>query len=93
MIEKFDIIGLIGGGTLGSIATMVVQKLLDRKKDSTDITASSLDIMEKMNLKLNSVIDDLQKISCYDDQCKDRINGENCVDCPKKEPAKPKRKK
>lgn len=93
MIENLDIIGLIGGGTLGSIGTMVVQKIMDRKKDSTDITAASVNILTAMNDKLNSVIQQLQEKACYDEKCTDRINGENCDDCPKIKPVRRRRKK
>lgn len=94
MIESFDIIGLIGGGTLGSIATMVVQKVLDKKKDQTDITAGSVNILTGMNDKLNSVIEQLQEKACYDELCEDRINGiKNCTDCTKQKVITRKRRK
>jgi len=94
MLDNIDLISILGSGTLGSIGTMVVQKILDRKKDTTDITASSVNILTGMNDKLNSVIEQLQEKACYDEECEDRINGlTNCTDCNKKKVIIRKRRK
>lgn len=77
MIENFDLFGLIGGGTLGSIATMITQKLMDRKRDKTDVITTQVKILNDVNDRLNEVVDKLQEVACYRKNCNERLNGEN----------------
>ena len=76
MIENVELIGLIGGGTLGSIATMIVQKVINRKPDNQDLICKQFELMNNHTDKLNSVITQLEKMVCYMESCKKRVNTE-----------------
>ena len=79
-ISEPSLLGTIGasagiGTTIGSIVTMGVQKLFSRKRDKTDIVTSQVQMLDNVNQKLNSVVEQLQDIACYREPCKKRING------------------
>jgi len=74
--SSFNVLDLLGAGTLGTILTMVVQKVMSSKKDNADLLQQQLTIFNDMHLKMNEVIEKLQKMACYKEPCKNRINGE-----------------
>lgn len=75
VVQNIGVVELVGGGTLGSIATMIVQKLLSRKKDKTDIVTSQVQMLSDVNEKLGKTIDQLQDLVCYVPKCDFRLNG------------------
>lgn len=68
---------MAGSGTVGSIATMVVQKFLNRKSDKTDIVTNQVKMLNDVNAKLNEVVEQLQNVACYRNKCNERLNGED----------------
>ena len=79
-LSEPSLLGAIGAGagigtTVGSIATMGVQKWFTRKKDKTDVVDSQVKMLDNVNQTLNSVVKQLQDIACYREPCKKRING------------------
>jgi hypothetical protein len=69
-----------GSGILGSITTMIVQKVLDRKKDKTDVVSDQVTMLNNVNKKLDEVVAQLQEIACYKKKCIDRINGDKIIE-------------
>ncbi len=70
------------GATAGSITTMLVNKVLNRKKDTADIDVINYDIVDKQLKMLweqmeqqGKVIKELQAKACYREPCDLRING------------------
>lgn len=74
--QSIDVGMLLGGGTLGSIATQLVTKWIGRKKDSSDISSQTAILMKTVNDDLVVVVKRLQEIACYRSNCNERINGE-----------------
>jgi hypothetical protein len=74
--QTFDIWALLGGGTLGSIVTQLIQKYLNRKEDSTNISTQQAALLKTVNNDLMKVVEQLQEIACYVKPCKERINGD-----------------
>ena len=72
-----DFAMMAGSGTLGSIATMLVQKLLNRNSDKTDIVTNQVKMLNDVNAKLNEVVEQLQEVACYRKNCNERQNGEH----------------
>lgn len=75
-ITTADIVSLIGGGTAGSIATQLITKFINRKKDDSDISSQQAILLKTVNDDLSKVVTALQDIACYRNKCKDRLNGE-----------------
>ena len=77
---------LVGTGTLGSIVTMVIQKIFNRKQDTTQNASNTVEFLTKINERLDLVITQLQDAACYRDPCNDRINGNapKCETCQNK---------
>ncbi len=71
-------------GTGGGVVTMVVQKVLDRKRDKTDIITNQVTMLNQVNEKLMSVVEELQNVACYRENCRERINGSDELKPPKK---------
>lgn len=67
---------LAGGGTIGTIATITVQKFLNRKEDNVNVSKEQALLLKTVNIDLMEVVEKLQKIACYKDKCKGRVNGE-----------------
>lgn len=72
------------GATAGTVVTMLVQKQLNKKKDSADLNVINYDVIDKQFKSLweninhqNEVIKELQEKSCYREQCQNRMNGEH----------------
>ena len=61
----------------GSAITMGVQKVLNRKKDKAEVNHSQVEFLEKVNARLDKVVEQLQEIACYREPCKKRVNGKN----------------
>jgi len=82
-----SIIELLGTGTLGGVATMIVQKVLNSKKDKKDIetvtqniTMQTVELMNTANEQMKETIKELQEIVCYVPNCDFRINGKKKED-------------
>jgi len=94
VVQNIGIVELIGGGTLGSIATMIVQKLLSHKKDKVDIVQLQLEMLSEVNKSLNDnitrsqevykqyqeVIEELLEQICYTQKCDFRISGNTKIE-------------
>ena len=88
-LSETSMLGAIGTGTgigtvIGSAVTASVNKWLNRKKDKTDIVTSQVQMLDNVNQKLNSVVEQLQDIACYREPCKKRINGKEITETEKK---------
>lgn len=70
-----SIIEILSGGTIGSIATMLVQKVLSRKKDKIDVSQSQLNFFTEINERLHKSVVELEKKICYIPDCDFRVNG------------------
>jgi hypothetical protein len=70
---------LIGGGTIGTIATLVVTKWINRKKDISDISSQTAILLKSVNNDLMGVIVQLQELACFKNKCNERINGETDI--------------
>lgn len=84
------------GATVGSVVTMTVQKVLNKKKDNADINVINYDVIDKQFKSLwenleqqGKVIKELQDKACYRDPCNLRVNG-NQLDDPEKKKTKKK---
>jgi len=75
-VQESDIVSLVGGGTIGSIATQLISKWITRKKDNSDISSQQALLLKTVNDDLSNVVAKLQSIACYRDKCRIRINGE-----------------
>jgi len=83
------------GATVGSVVTMTVQKVLNKKKDSAEVSVINYEVIDKQFKSLwdnleqqGKVIKELQDKSCYREPCNMRVNG-NQIEIP----GKPKNKK
>ncbi|OJV39635.1 MAG: hypothetical protein BGO29_04615 [Bacteroidales bacterium 36-12] len=79
------------GATAGSITTMVVNKLLNKKKETADINVINYDVIDKQFKSLwenleqqGKVIKELQEKACYREPCDLRINGKTVLKLQKK---------
>ncbi len=75
------------GATVGSVVTMTVQKLLNKKKDTADVNVINYEVIDRQFKSLWSnleqqgkVVKELQEKACYRDPCKIRINGNQVTD-------------
>lgn len=82
------------GATVGSVVTMAVQKVLNKKKDNADINVINYDVIDKQFKSLwenleqqGKVIKELQDKACYRDPCRLRVNG-NQLEISSKKPQK-----
>lgn len=73
-------VGSLLGGTAGTAITMILQKVLNRKKENVDITdvinQQVKQVMDNSEFQEN-LIAKLREWSCYRENCKIRINGVN----------------
>ncbi len=83
------------GATVGSVVTMTVQKVLNKKKDSAEVSVINYSVIEKQfeslwdNLEQQGkVIKELQSKSCYREPCNMRVNGSQSEEPEKKKTKK-----
>lgn len=86
-----SVYGYIGAGsglgaTVGSIATMGVQKLLNRKSDTVNVLKTQMEVLNSQVLSLqqnqtytDGIVRELQEKACYRNKCSDRLNGEKVI--------------